>query len=374
MEKIIQLWGSPPRNLNSFIKKKIINGIRLAIAVQAKAVIVGQTCDYDFQRLLVDMAHNSGIRVFLWAPLFSEFRGLKAPYPYIDANYKMLQRKIIDEFYFCCPSNSANIEKFFIQQDETMNSVPFDGVFLDRMRYPSLSQGGLQILGCFCNTCTKIYKKHFLDLDYIRHLLLYPKGENPLALSKFIDGAYVCADDEINAFLSLRAKIITEAVRKIQNHYEMIQKTVALDLFPPQWAYLVGQNIRDLLPIGEFVKPMIYNSTTAPAGIQYERDAYSRTVGPLTIPDSLVGGETHDERLINEISSFEQVRERYFPKKDIFWGVDVCKIKHIVNATQQSIRDTKEKVKSAGGHQICLSWNVINTSQINLLAFCNEET
>lgn len=361
MRKLYQLWGITP--LNEQHKAALRAALDRLLPLGAEAVILGQSRDAAFQAEMLLRAHEAGAKAYLWAPLFSEYDDFTAFDPHIGADGLPLPRAFGDAFNFRCPASKKNLDAFFQMQDAALLSLPFDGVFLDRVRYPSFAHGSLGALGCFCPECAARYRATGVDVERVKALLCAKEGTNPLLISGFDGSDYTFSDPDMARFFRVRAENVTAAVRAVAAHYAPYQKAVALDLFPPQFAYLCGQSLRALLPLSAFVKPMLYRVTTAPAGLPFERQAYEKAVGPLKVLDALFpSGEG------GQVASYERVG-RMFPDTPIAWGVEVMRIKGIADAAAQSVLDTLNIIQDAGGRAACASWSVAGAQADALSAF-----
>lgn len=363
MKKVYQLWGLTPPDEKS--KAALIDTVKRLTPFGAQALILGQSDDAAFQRVLCERAHKAGIRAYLWAPLLSEYDGFAAFDPHIGADGLPLPRAFGDAFNFRCPASKKNLDAFFAMQDARLLSAPFDGVFLDRVRYPSFAHGALSALGCFCPDCVRRYERAGIDVPALRRALRY--GENPLAITGFDGSGYTFSDPDMARFFEVRAGVVTEAVRYVAAHYARQSLGVALDLFPPQFAYLCGQSLRALLPMSDFVKPMLYRVTDAPAGLPFERAAYARAAGPLSVPDACFAPFGPDIESA-QVAAYERVG-RAFPEGKIAWGVEVCRVNGVADATRESVLTALSAIQKGGGRAACASWSLISADSEALDAF-----
>lgn len=71
-----------------------------------------------------------------------------------------------EDFSFACPNNEKLIDKVFNDFKIKLNRYNFDGVFLDRIRYPAPSNGFEMLFTCFCN----FLRRQILNISYKRFI------------------------------------------------------------------------------------------------------------------------------------------------------------------------------------------------------------
>ena len=356
---VFQLWGLEP--LDEEKKETVARIVEQLLTAFPKAIITGQCEDRRFLSRLCDMAHAAGAEAYQWTPLFSEWDDRGAYDPIRTAAGGAMPRPYGGEFNFRCPNSRRNIDLFLKMQDEAMAGVPFDGVFLDRVRYPSFSYGDLSQTACFCDECLALYGARGIDAEALREALLAPRAEKRLRITGEAAGRVLFADENVQRFFDARADVITGAVRRIAAHYAGQGKGVALDLFPPQIAYLTGQLLPDLLPLCRFIKPMIYRYTEAPAGLPYERGAFDEATGLLEALDACFGP------LPAQIRAWEGMAAAC--GKPLFWGVESVFVPGIAEMTPERILESRREIAAGGGKNLCMAWSVLAMPQANIDAW-----
>jgi len=181
-----------------------------------------------------------------------------------------------EDFRFVCPSSERNLEIIFDLYSRYFAELPFDGVFLDKIRHASFAAGMEGGFGCFCEKCRAYYAERGTDAGEIARRV----AEDPAAfIPSALEGcAYRYDDAEIDKFYRAKADIITGAVAKIREFFNGAGLETALDVFAPVLAYLVGQDLRALGERAAFIKSMLYRVTNAPAGIPYELSALKNNI------------------------------------------------------------------------------------------------
>ncbi len=358
--EIYQLWGL--EELDEAQKERVARIVERMLETRPAAIIAGQCADRGFLARLCDMAHAAGAKAYQWTPLFAEYDERFRYDPIRTATGGALPRLYGSEFNFRCPASAANVDRFLEMQDAAMQGCAFDGVFLDRVRYPSFSYGDMGQLSCFCDDCMAMYAAGGVDAEALRASLVAGNRET-FRVTGLRQGRVLFADENAQRFFDLRAGAITRAVERVARHYAGRGMAVAADLFPPRMAYLVGQSVVDLLRLCSFVKPMIYRFTQAPAGLPYEIEAFDRATGRLAELDSFCG----EDPLRGQIRAWEELAAAL--GKEIFWGVEAVDVPGIARMTPGRIAETRGVITAGGGRNFCMSWSVLVMPEENISAW-----
>lgn len=199
------------------------------------SLVIGWYEKLDFKKLY-DYCQKRHIELYAWLPVFSEFDQVLNLQPYVLESGKILEPYILNEnesFTFCCPNHPENIERI---QNYLIQAFPYDyidGVFLDRIRYPSAIHGDKVLNGCFCDFCT---------------------SEGTIS----------------------KTKVIHDKVLEMIEVFKKMKLKVGLDIFAEPIDEFVGQSIDTWYDDVDFIKPMYYKRTYAPAGIPFEIEALNR--------------------------------------------------------------------------------------------------
>jgi len=329
MNKVFQLWGlASDDGLN---RDHVMNVVDRLLESHPDYLVAGQSGDWELLRMICDRAHCAGVKVHQWASLFSENDFAADFDPLIGADGRPQKRVYGDNFNFRCPASEKNVRLFAALQQQQMQDVPFDGVFLDRVRYPSMSNGAL---ACFCPDCVRRCEQAGLDVDRLRLVTHFGHYEGT---------KLIWADAEVQRFFEERMHSITRAVALLKD----IFGEVSLDLFPPALMPLVGQDFDALAPLAAFVKPMLYRYTTAPAGLPYELDAFAPHVDHLPSAEAQMG---------------------MVHAPHIYWGIECVRVPGVAEMTPETIRESVALVRANGGQGVCASWNLIAAPDENLKA------
>src|SRR5262249_43277335 len=75
--------------------------------------------------------------------------------------------EVSETFRFACANNPAARRKTLARLGELLARYPFDGVFLDKMRFPSPANGIDEVASCFCRHCHEAAARAGLDLQAV---------------------------------------------------------------------------------------------------------------------------------------------------------------------------------------------------------------
>ncbi len=107
-----------------------------------------------------------------------------------------------------------------------------------------------------------------MDTDEIRRLYEAEK-DSFFDMDSFpMNGQFRPRNAAALRFLEVREEIIADAVTSLVRYFKDKGMTVGLDLFAPLISRFVGQNYALITKNADFIKPMLYRRTEAPAGIR----------------------------------------------------------------------------------------------------------
>jgi len=215
---------------------------------------------------------DQGTAVFLWLPVFSGWDDLAPLVGQEGLPVSQTYRSAEGErFDFGCPANPVNVAATLRRFDEVYASQDYDGVFLDKIRFPSFIDGMATVATCDCSSCVSRFGP--------RPKLGAFEGDNPLGLRAYQDLRWEVDCERVAALFAYKAAAVTHSVKDLVDGFRERGKLVGLDLFAPFLSYFVGQDYAALSPLADFVKPMLYRNTNAPAGIPFELDSFAAAFG-----------------------------------------------------------------------------------------------
>ena len=232
------------------------------------AVLLG----WDLPAPLVEVCRKEtarrGVKLYRWQPLLAgdgtfhprrvwQTRNLEGePIPGLDAR---------PEFTFVCPNHPEARAAALSRLESVADPAVYDGVFFDRMRFPSPTTSLTGALGCFCPHCVDAAAEEGLDLETVRAYLrktavlpLFRAALEPDRITPF------------TRFLDFRQRSITRFVAEASRRVRALGLEVGLDVFSPLLTRLVGQDLGALPLLADWTKLMIYVHAFGPAALPYE--------------------------------------------------------------------------------------------------------
>lgn len=324
-------------------------------------VLAGWGEDLAPYRALSEQLREWGLPLYFKTAVFAELEGLAASFePMIDASLSPSSPYHLNEeehFLFRCPASDANRQIALAYAKSFLDTGLFDGLFLDRIRYNSLISG-IEGQGCFCRRCLKRYQEKGIDTDRLRSLLIESaKTRRPFAAA-YQDGVYHFEDPDIDAFFREKSRLITENVALFASYAHERGLALGLDLFTPSAAYLTGQDTLALSSMADFIKPMLYQFTNAPAGIPFEMPFVQAFLQdgsePLAAPSSIFE---------KDLAFLRKVPCHVFP------GIEVNRIDPICLPSEAELKSTLAALQASGIETAVASWDIqkMPASHLSLL-------
>jgi hypothetical protein len=216
-------------------------------------------------------------RLFLWHPLLTS-DGVFFPLPEwrtIGLNGESLAGFHGEpDFTFICPNHPAARQTVLQRLSAVLRGSPFQGIFLDRIRFPSPAAAPDAQLACFCQACRQAASQEGLDLDavqlFLTSRLSHPEGCQYLTETLLNPTHAQSEADLFASFLDFRQRSITRIVREAASIATAQGMAVGLDCFSPCLTRMVGQDLTELNATCEWIKIMTYTHTMGPAGMPYE--------------------------------------------------------------------------------------------------------
>ena len=274
-------WDSPDYTAGQIIAR--LDTVTRLIPVEK--VIIGWSLDKQIYRQVGEYLHGKDIRMLLWLPVFAETEGVCDNVLAVDlwgrvpSNYDLAAG---EGFRFNCPSDPVNQANVVALYDRCFSDCGFDGVFLDRIRTQSFVSGIGGVLNCGCPTCAALFAREGVDLAAVREAwetqgdaFLSVTGYDPVAGFSF-------ADSLAAAFFRAKGHIVSGAVAAVADSLRSRGLEIGMDLYAPFMAPFVGQDYALLSQHADFIKPMLYRQTFAPAGMGFEYDLLRKAVPGAT--------------------------------------------------------------------------------------------
>jgi len=268
----------------------------------ADALIFQAAADRERASLLVSAARRAGLEVLLWFPVLADPPGAAPPPGSLTRNadgssghgrsgaWEGLAGGE-ETFLFGCPNDACNLSAARAALQCLLDSFEVDGVMLDKIRFPSPSNGLESLFSCFCESCRASFEAATgRPMEEVRRrcnaFLASLRSRGAAALDPGRTGAGSMGAGSTGAgpegvgsfwgavgaqaLADFRCGSITAMVRNLAGLARARSLRVGLDLFSPSLASLVGQDYPALSGLCDWVKPMTYRAAAGPAGLPLE--------------------------------------------------------------------------------------------------------
>jgi len=384
---------------NDHLKKRLATAKE---SLDLDALIVWPDLNKKNLDLVREICRDFKIKTYLWYPVLADVLAFKIKREQAVETFDRLHGcgkngcwdklgEGEEDFLFLCPNDEQNIRQIFNQYQNKIIESDFDGVFLDRIRFPSPANGFELLFSCFCQFCRKkFYTQYGEDLENYRY-----QAKAVFEKLKTIDISYlrtyqsfsdIFIQDNLEKFYDFRKQNIYQAVKIFADKAKQMGKLVGVDLFAPSLAPLVSQDYQLLAKTCDWIKPMIYCHTSSPAGFPLELYCFikailninpaldesrltreiSRIIGvelPTRINDLLKNGIS--EKII--CSEMQKIKEFDLPEKaSIYVGIEAIQIPGLCNITEKILKKYLKSVIEADIKGIILSWDLLKIPDENL--------
>lgn len=352
-------WHSPDYTAEQIIER--IDTVSKLIPV--KKVIIGWSQDKDLYRQVGQYLHDRNIHMLLWLPVFAETEEVCENSPAVDlcgkvpANYDPAAG---EGFRFNCPSDPQNAANLMAVYDSLFSDCGFDGVFLDRIRTQSFVSGVSGVLNCGCPLCAERFAKEGVDLQTVK-AEYEAKGDAFFSVKGYSTADGFCFENPVAAgFFKAKGHVVSNSVAAIADSLRSRGLEVGMDLYAPFMATFVGQDYSILTAHADFIKPMLYRQTFAPAGMGFEYDLLRRAV-----PNAK--GYPKFRMDIDFLNSQLKAMKPY--DCDKYPGIEVNYRADIVPTSLNYISESMNAIQEHQFNGAVLSWNIMEAplSHISVL-------
>ena len=339
---IVQVFTGGWNNQNYETADIIARIDTLSSIIPIEKVIIGWNLNPEPYKEIGEYLHSKDIQMILWLPVFSEIGEIEDCDLSVDlwgeapASYALQEG---ENFTFFCPSSEKNIANFLRIYETSFAGCRFDGVFIDKIRSQSFLAGTSGILSCGCDRCKALYAEKGVDIDEVKQ-----------AYETQGDAFFNKGNQQMDGFLKAKAEIISESVGKICDWFHEKGMIVGMDLYAPLMAGFVGQDYAALSQKADFIKPMLYRKTDAPAGIGFEYQL---------MKDSIPGAEGYPE--ISTDLEFLKGQLEYISHAscDKYPGIEINYREEFARTNPEYIKESIQAVKDAGFSGAVLSWDIM---------------
>jgi len=326
----------------------------------------------------------AGAQLFRWHPLLTG-DGTFVPRPEwqtvgLDGN-PVPGFRGMPEFTFVCPNRPAVREAALSHLYDVLQCGDYQGVFLDRIRYPSPAADPARLLACFCDDCRRAALAERLDLEairqHIRTLLATPE-RIPAFVRALLDPlAPETLDPDLaalGAFLDFRARSVTRFVQASADLIHAKGLAVGLDCFSPALARMVGQELDGLASHSEWIKIMSYGHTFGPAGLPFEllgladwmvvqqsaseTEALERLSLATRLPLPPTRAALREDGLTPDALAAEVRRAHAAGVGTLLAGIELVEMERVTCLNQAQITADLHALRTAGADGLVLSWDL----------------
>ncbi|MCL1795931.1 MAG: putative glycoside hydrolase [Clostridia bacterium] len=337
--------------------------------IDVSDVIIGWNTDAGLNAVALDIIRGYGLKAWLWLPVFSEVPPLESPEPRIGFSGAPMEASSAGEenFAFVCPSAPVNREFPLRMFDRFFAGLRYDGVFLDKIRQSSFAGGLEQGIGCLCERCRARYGNVGVDMDALaRHVRDGSARMLPVAREGL---RYRFGDRSFDRYFRAKSDCVTEAVSFLSGAFRQRGLAVGLDVFAPLVAWYTGQDLAALAETADFIKPMLYLRTYAPAGVPYELDGMRAVAGPETrrALHALFGAAEDDA----EGCATMQAEALTRVKCPVWPGFEINRIPGVCGSDPAYTRASTCRYADSGMRKAVLSWDLLSDTGANIAALSN---
>ncbi|MBR2812830.1 MAG: hypothetical protein IKD69_15765 [Solobacterium sp.] len=355
MEYIVQIFTGGWKKAN-YTAAEIISRLETVVnTIPVSRVIIGWHISPSLYQEVGSWLHEHGIRMLMWMPVFSETGEIRFCEEAVDFYGRPIGNYALQEgenFAFYCPSAAESIESVIDIFESSFAGCGFDGVFLDKIRSQSFAAGVQGVLSCGCKRCEKIYREKGLLLSDLRKA--YEEKKDHL-----FDRTDRYHNKVLEDFFRIKGEIIAEGVETLCMYFHGQGLETGLDLYAPFLSHLVGQDYALLTKEADFIKPMMYRKTNAPAGISFEYDLLRKH-----LPNA--EGWPHpvfdDAFLRRELLDIQNLPVRKYS------GIEINYREDIARTDPEYIRSSLAVCKECGMDGAVLSWDVMLAPDTHLQA------
>ena len=363
MNHILQIFAGTWHEKNYSAEEILKKLDEVCAMLPVEKVIIGWTLDPGLYVTVGDFLHEKNVEMLLWLPVFSETDLLCQVDPSYDLSgnpVTLPQTDAAEGFVFCCPSSDKNLANTSNIYEKHFSACGFDGVFLDRIRTQSFLSGTGGALSCCCDSCRAGFSKRGVDLQAIAAAYTR-KGNRFFDAAGFSNGTFRFQDPAARSFFTAKCDLIAAGVQELCRSFHDKNLSVGLDLFAPILSTFVGQDYHKISAEADFIKPMLYRMTDAPAGIGYEYEM---------LRNSLKGAAGYPDILMDEVFLEEQVKAFAALPCKKYPGIEINYDEKYAKTNSDYILRSLQVFKKNSLDGATLAWDVMMAPETHIRAVC----
>ena len=331
-------------------------------------VILGWDLPARLEEAVAEETARHKAALYRWHPLLASDAGFALPVEWQTISLRgepVPGFKGLPEFTFICP-NRTDVQEWIAERIEVAAQRGiYQGLFFDRMRFPSPAEDPERHLACFCKYCQRIASDSGLDLEAVRRQIesLLTDVEGAKA---FIQNLFTPASDSlIESFFTFRFNSITHIIEYSAKLGRAHGLSIGLDCFSPTLTRMVGQDLSALNNYCDWIKLMTYPSVFGPAGLPFELHALSKWLSArynideadaVKIVSKASGLSFTNDGLESESIAHEIQRGRNAGITNLLAGIALVEVEGIHAPTLEQIRSDLAACKDADG--LAISWDL----------------
>jgi hypothetical protein len=241
--------------------------------------------------------------------------------------------------------------------DRLFSDCGFDGVFLDRIRTQSFVGGTGGVLSCGCPLCVERYEAEGIDIEAVK-AEFEARGDRFFDVSGYEPASgFAFVNPVAEAYFKAKGHVVSSSVAAIADSLRTRGLEIGMDLYAPFMAPFVGQDYGILSAHADFIKPMLYRQTFAPAGMGFEykllREAVPEAAGyPVFEMDAAF--------LHSQLEAMEASTCAKYP------GIEINYRAGIALTSPEYVSESLEAVMGHGFDGAVLSWNIMEAPLAHL--------
>jgi hypothetical protein len=333
-------------------------------------IILGWDLPQRLEEAVATEAARHSAMLYRWHPLLASDSGFALP-----AEWQTISLHDgpvpgfngLPEFTFICP-NRTGVQEWIAERIEiAAQRGIYQGLFFDRMRFPSPAENPERHLACFCKYCQWIAADSGLDLEAARRQIESYLTDADRAKSLTQALLTPIDDSLLESFFKFRFNSITHITQYATKLARSYGFNIALDCFSPTLTRMVGQDLSALNKCCDWIKVMTYPRVFGPAGLPFELKGLSKWLRHRfnvneTEAAEIVGRASSLSLAMNGLNSESMAHEiqrgRSAGITNLLAGIALVEVEGIHTLTLEQIQADLTACNNAGADGLVLSWDL----------------
>lgn len=331
-------------------------------------VILGWDLPPRLEEIVAEVTTSHKATLYRWHPLLASDAGFALPAEWQPINLRgepVPGFRGLPEFTFICP-NRTDVQEWIAERIEVAAQRGiYQGLFFDRMRFPSPAENPERHLACFCKYCQRIASDSGLDLEAVRRQIESILTDAARA-KVFTQTLFTPIDDSrLESFFTFRFNSITHIIEYAAKLGRAHGLNIGLDCFSPTLTRMVGQDLSALNKSCDWIKLMTYPRVFGPAGLPFELNTLAKWLSARYKIE-----ETEAAKIVSEASELsiakdglesesiahEIQRGREAGISNLLAGIALVELEGVHAPTLEQIRSDLAACKNADG--LAISWDL----------------